>query len=226
MERFAARRLRIGSARAAASSACIACLGLMVAGCNIIGPVGYFVHGPEKIKAQYELDKERRTIVFIDDRANRLPRRALRYDIASGAQDKLAQRAGLENMIDARSAILAAGKDRRDDPVSIETIGLAAQAEVVVYASVESFALSPDGSTYSPSAALRVKVIDVSNRTRLWPEERDGKPLNVQLPPRTGTVPQSLSDLARAEAELATATGHALAQMFYTFEKQQAVSKR
>ncbi|MDX9912403.1 MAG: hypothetical protein RBS39_11285 [Phycisphaerales bacterium] len=225
MRRRTRRSAGAGAARTATLFACAALFVCAAAGCNILGPVGYFVHGPARIPAQYELDKARRTIVFIDDRGNRLPRRALRYDIAAGAQEKLIEKAGIKNMIDARSAILAAGKDRRDDPVSIESIGIAVEAEVVVYASVESFALSPDGSTFSPSASLSVKVIDITNRTRLWPDEREGKPLNVQLPPKTGTVPQSLSDVAKAEADLAKATGHALAQMFYSYEKQQAVSK-
>jgi hypothetical protein len=199
---------------------------LMLPACNILGPAGYFIHGPEKIKAQHELKRERRTIVFIDDRGNKLPRRSLRYDLAAGAQDLLISKAGMKNMIDARSAILAAGRDRRDDPVSIEAIGLATEAEVVIYATVESFSLSPDGSTYSPSVSLRVKVIDVTSREREWPEDREGMPLNVQLPPKSGTIPQSLSEVAKAESDLSKAAGQALAQMFYTFEKQQAVSKR
>ena len=44
-----------------------------LAACNIVGPMGFLVGGEERIPALYELDTDRSAVVFIDDRASRVP---------------------------------------------------------------------------------------------------------------------------------------------------------
>ncbi len=58
-------------------------------GCNILGPAILLVEGPPKVQAQFTLEKKRPTVVFVDDRASVLPRRALRQQIAAMCQNAL-----------------------------------------------------------------------------------------------------------------------------------------
>ncbi|MEX2219017.1 MAG: hypothetical protein WD749_09680 [Phycisphaerales bacterium] len=190
----------------------------VVAGCNIVGPAFYLVHGPEKTKRLYELDAKRATVVFVDDRGNRVPRRSLRLMIAQEAEKTLLKGKALEDMISADSAMAAAGNDRSDRPAPITEIGRALKADVVIYATVDQFDLSPDGATYAPAAVLRVKVIDAANDTRLWPADAAGHPLTVRMTARSRDIPTGTAARYTAEEELAKQAGMELANLFITHE--------
>lgn len=204
----------------------LACGVALTAGCNIVAPVFYIVHGPEKVPAQHELDPERPTVVFVDDRANRLPRRAMRQTIGEAAQTALMERKAVIDMIDTRGAIAASNQDKAGQAMSIVDIGKAVNAEVVVYATVDAFTLSSDGQSYSPAATLRVKVIDVVADTRVWPEEKEGYVLSLAFPTRTQDVPRTATDVRRFEEETARLVGEALAQLFYKYERAQDAGQK
>src|SRR4051812_9808950 len=87
----------------AALGTCAAIAIAALPGCNILGPAFLLVHGPEKAPAAYKLDKERSTVVFVDDRSSVLAKRALRQQIATAAQNELLKQGVLVNVIDASS---------------------------------------------------------------------------------------------------------------------------
>lgn len=194
-------------------------LGLLAApGCNIVAPVYYLVHGPEKVKASYTLDKKASIVVFIDDRGNSVPRRALRVTIGEEAEKELLKQKVVADMISTQSALAAAGTDKAGQPMSTTEIGESVKAQFVIYATVDSFSLSPDGSTFAPTTKLRVKVVDVAKDTRLWPEEPRGFPLVVRLNAKAQELPTGTSARYQAEDELAAQAGLELAQLFYDHE--------
>jgi hypothetical protein len=121
-------------------------------------------------------------------------------------------------MISAQSAIQAAGRDGPSGPVSVTEIGRNVKADIVIFATVDSFSLSPDGTSYRPVAVLRVRVIDVTKDERIWPASEEGLPVRVSLPPKTGDAPQSVGEVYKAEEELARAAGVQLAKVFYKHE--------
>ena len=196
------------------------------AGCNIVAPVFYIVHGPEKVPALHELDPKRPTVVFVDDRSNRLPRRALRLTIGESAQIALMKQEAVETMIDTRGAISASNQDRAGQAMSIVDIGKAVNAEVVVYATVDAFTLSTDGQSFSPSASLRVKVIDVVADQRVWPAEKEGHPLTLAFPTRSSDIPRTATEIRKYEDETARLVGESLAQLFYKYERTQDAGQK
>jgi hypothetical protein len=195
-------------------------------GCNIVAPAYLLIHGPEKVPAQHTLAPERPTVVFIDDRGNRLPRRALRQTIGDAAQTALLKEKVVSDLIDTRGAMAASSQDRAGQAMSIVDIGKAVKAEIVIYATVDAFTMSSDGQTYSPVASLRVKVIDVVADKRVWPEEREGHPLTLTFPPRTSDVPRNAAELRIAEEEVGRLVGLGLAQLFYDFERTQGAGQQ
>jgi hypothetical protein len=202
-------------------------LAAFLAGCNIVGPVVAIVHGPPKVAPAYRLDRKRTTVVFIDDRGNLMPRRALVVHAAKAAQDALLERRVLEDMISADSALaVVAAADASGKLIDIPEIGRRLGADVVIYAVVDRFSLTPDGVVYQPTAVVRVKVIDVAEEKRLWPEEkREGQTLTLVVPPRTEPLPSTTSGVQHAELDAADLLGRAIAQLFYEHEARASLIK-
>ena len=200
-------------------AALLACLTLLPAGCNIVGPAFYFIHGPEKTKKVFTLDPEKTAVVFIDDRGNKVPRRALRAAMAEQAEKTLLAKKVVKDMISANSALIAAGNDKHGKPVPVSEIGRAVQAQVVIYATVDAFTMTQDGNTFAPEALLRVKVVSAEDDTRLWPPMPEGYPLRVRPRPEAKDLPSSVSARYQAEDELARMAGMEIAWLFFDHDK-------
>lgn len=200
-------------------AAIVAVLGV-VAGCNIVGPAYLMVHGPEKVKAVYHLDKDRPTLIFVDDRNNHMPRRSLRLVAAQQAQDVLLKHEVLTNVIDVRPALAVASREREGQAISVVDVGRAVGAEVVIYVSVDQFTVSTDGQSISPAVTMRMRVIDVTRNERVFPLDHPrGWSFGVRTHPKAGYAPIERGDLIQAENMLAQQAGLAIAQLFYDHEK-------
>ncbi len=199
----------------------------LLPGCNIIGAGIYLVEGPATIDAKFTLPEARPTIVFVDDRANRLPRRALRQSIAETAQNTLLKKGKVTDAIDTRAVLAAAARETAAEPMDMVSLAKAAQAEILIYVTVDSFTLSPDGSTYLPQASLRVKVLDVlKEEPRLWPEEYEGFPMTVTMSERTGELPTTPAALLRSQDAFAAVVGESVAELFFEHPAKKPVSER
>lgn len=207
----------------AAAALLIGAAGLLTASCNIAGPAYYFIHGPEKAKKLYELDSKQTAVVFIDDRMSRVPRRASRVAIGEQAEQSLLKEKVVKDMVSAQSAIQAAGTDREGKPAAITEVGLAVKADVVIYATVDEFTLTRDGQSLSPTASLRVKVVDIAGGKRLWPESPAGHVVTVRLSPKTGDLPTSTAARFAAEDELARQAGQEIAWLFTDHEAPRGI---
>jgi hypothetical protein len=200
-------------------AAALGALTIIPAGCNIVGPAFFFIHGPEKAKKLHGLDAEKTTVVFVDDRQSRVPRRVLRVTMAEEAEKTLLQKRVVKDMISAQSALQAAGSDKHGKPIPISEIGRAVQAEVVIYATVDRFTLSSDGQTFAPEAEVRVKVMSVHDEKRLWPEDPAGHALLVRAIPQARDMPANVSARYQAEDELARRVGLEIAWLFFDHDK-------
>lgn len=189
-------------------------------GCNIVAPAYYLVHGPEKTKAVHTLDAKKTTVVFIDDRQNRIPRRALRIAIGEEAEKQLLKERAVQDVVSTQSAMAAAGRDTNSGPAPIVDVGRNIKADVVIYATVDGFALSQDGATFRPEAVARVKVIDVASEKRVWPADDVGYVVSTVMAARPGYTPTSTGEIYKAEEELARALGTDIARLFFTHEAQ------
>ncbi len=197
-----------------------------LAGCNIAGPALYLLHGPEKIPRVFELDKDRPTVIFIDDRAMNIQRTPTRERIAAAAERALLDHGAVTRIIDSRAAAAVVTNEPRGKLMAISEIGRKVGAEVVIYVTPDSFALSADGQTFAPSAQLRVKILDAVADKRVWPEDRKGHLLTVSASTRQGTTPSEAAEVREAEDKFAELVGLRLAQMFYSREADTVADER
>jgi hypothetical protein len=185
-------------------------------GCNYVGAAYVLVKGPEKTPAAFMLERDRPTVVFVDDRANVLARRTLRTQIAKVAQDTLLKEGVITNVIDTAAAMQAALRESSGEPLDITTLGRQVQAEIVIYVTMDSFVLSTDGETFSPEAKAHVKVIDTKLAKRVFPlDKKEGHPVDVRLKLASGTVPKNGTEQINALNELADRTGLEVAEVFF-----------
>ena len=211
-----------------AACTALAVVTLSIGGCNILGPAASVIAGPGKVEREYELDRNRKTTILIDDPSNKVAQRRLRALIGERAQETLMRRKLVleSNMIDTRSAMAAAAQGTESEPITITEIADTVGAEIIVYAVVTDFAISPDGITYQPSATMRVIVVDATSREQLWPESPEGFPVTVEppaSPDRSALASRTAAfDSMQSLAELA---GEGLAQVFYTMERPQSVRR-
>lgn len=208
----------------------IATLGLgtlTMTACNIVGPAALLIEGPPTTPAMHELAKEAPTIVFIDDRASRLGRRSLRLVMAEQTTRDLIDRANMTAMISPRAALDAATGESPSDPTDLSTLTKNAQAQVMVYATIDRFTISGDGISFSPACVMRVKVIDVAaENPRNWPEEFKGHTLVVPFAQSPRALPRSAAELAALEESVAQQAGKALARLFFKWETREATDPR
>jgi hypothetical protein len=198
---------------------------LFVPGCNILGPAYYFIKGPPKQPRQHTLDANRPTVIFIDDRLSVLPRRTLRTAIADRAETDLLRNKVLVNMIDNASIQAAAARDTGEQGSSIVRLGQSVEAEVIIYVWMDSFGLTPDGSTFQPFATARVKVIDtVAKESRVWPESFEGHLVGVTPRVRASEVPTTAAAQSKAQEELAAQLGTAIGYLFYDADTRESIS--
>ena len=202
----------------------IAALALLPSpGCNIVTPVAYAIHGPGKVEPQYTLDETLRTVVFVDDPSSRMTQRRLRYSIAQNATKELLAKRILVDMIDPRGILTAASNEQYGQQMSITELGRSVDADIVIYAVVTDFSMSPEVGAYLPRASMRVKIMDTRTGERVWPADERGHLMNVQMPQRPGTGPATTGDRVEIEQALADRAGLGLAQLFYKHEVTETV---
>jgi hypothetical protein len=201
---------------------------LALPGCNLVGPAAYFISGPAKVKPQFQLPADRPAVVFIDDRGSVLPSRSMRQRIAKAAERTLldGKAVGKSEIISSDALIPVAMQERFGRPSGIAQLGEKVGAQIVVYATVDSFLLSPDGQEFTPVATARVKVVDAKTRARLWPEnDTEWAPVEARVQTKTAAMPRTLSERTLAEHELADQLGRNIARLFVEYVPEE-VAKR
>ncbi|MFN8817160.1 MAG: hypothetical protein ACK5ZV_10500 [bacterium] len=215
---------RCTSAARLGALALLALGGLVLPGCNIVGPALLLVHGPEKVKPAYTLPEKRSVVVFIDDRENLMGTRAARDAMGKAADDALLKSKAAADVIQSRMTQVAVRSDRRDNLMTITEVGRAVKAQVVIYVRVRNFGLSQDGQSFSPLADLGVRVVDADADEQLWPpKEADEREYLLAVRPRGGVapLPTNRAEDLQSRIALAQSAGLAVAQMFYEHEARE-----
>lgn len=196
---------------------------LSLGGCNIVGGAALLVGGPEKTPAVYELPEKTKTVVFIDDRASVVSNRATRQRIATTTEATMLEGGAVTGDLVASESILRiTASERFGKPRGIAEVGRDVGADTVIYATVDQFSLTQDGTSLSPLAVLRVKVIKAADSTRLFPAApQEWFTLEVKMPARPTGVAKSAGEQARMEQELADETGKRLGRLFFKHVKNE-----
>jgi len=189
----------------------------LLAGCNVVAPVAYAIHGPGNVEPQVELDETQSVVIFIDDPSSKIAQRRLRYTMADVASRKLLEKKVVLDVIDSRTILSASSKERHGERLSISELGKGVGADLVIYAVVTNFSISAEEGTFLPVTSLRVKIIDVASGERVWPASESGFLVDVRLPQRPNAAGQDRGRLA-IETQLADQAGVAIAQLFYKHE--------
>lgn len=196
---------------------------LVPAGCNIIVPAAYILEGPPKIDAAFTLPAEKRTVVFVDDTRNHLPRTALRTRIGDKVATLLLEQVIVTEAISSADAMQVARRyDTESKRLAIAQIGEEVGAETMIYVKIESFLLSPDGVTPRPVAEVTVKVLDIAAAKRIFPEQGDeGAKVVAQLREQQLEAYKSSAGRRDMEDALADEVGSDVAGLFFAHEKRE-----
>jgi len=195
----------------------------LVAGCNILNPAIFILEGPPSNEAQYTLP-DRPTVVFVDDRKNLLPRTQLRTIIGDRVAGDLMRQELVSATITSRDAVAVARREESvAKPLSIAEIGEKVGAEVVIYVQIGSFNLAEPGNMPRPNGYALVKVIDATNRARLFPTDAGDSGVQVNSTMREVSMDLYNSQAGRRsiEDQLADNLGDRIAKLFYKHEKNE-----
>lgn len=191
--------------------------------CNVVTPVAYVIMGPPTVEPEIELP-DVPTVVFIDDRQNVVNPVSLRKVIADRCAQELMTQKVLTTMISSQDAMaIASKKDRSSEVMSIEQIGEAVGAKQVIYIEMVQFTETPDGAIVAPTAACRVKVLDVENRRRIYPPEgavEGSRFLHMSLAPMDPNVLRTSSGRLAVFNALANEVGMRVSLLFFEHDSK------
>lgn len=221
----------LGTAGRVLIMAGVLCCAMTPGACNYAGPALWLM-SDDRTPAVHRLDPKRSVVVFVDDRRSVLPTRLIRQRISTAAEQRILS----ETLVEARvisweSLQSVVTAERFSKPLSIAEIGRAVEAEQVIYATVDQFALTPDGLQFAPSARMRVKVIDATTGDRLFPKAGDGGgaeaayTLGIAEKVRAAGLPKSNAERMKAEQELADELGRRLGELFFKHSSRDPNSK-
>ncbi len=202
------------------------CALALLSACNILGPVMYFAAGPPDVEARYEINDADTAVIFVDDRRSAVPTRSARRTIGVTAEREMLANEAVGDMIRTADVMAVVAREDYSTPLGIAEVGQAVGADVVVYATIDAFTISPDGQSLAPKGIMRVKIIRSEDSERLWPvDNKLGASVEVALARRTGPAPRDPAELARVERELAEAMGDQLARLFYTYSQDSSKTR-
>ena len=193
---------------------------LLVAGCNYLLPASYIIEGPPKAPAAFELPSKR-TVVIVDDKINRMPRVALRVGIGDSVGTHLLENNVVPETITTRDAVaLIRRMDTASKPVSIQRICESLGAEQVVYVEIDEFNLSGGREEGGPEAVALIKVLDITNGSRLWPTA-GSEAVQSSLQDINPSLIATSAGRREVEDKLAEKLGEDIAKLFYAHERRE-----
>ena len=214
-------RLEIFSTQSRAIAIVVMCAAvLLVAGCNYLLPASYIIEGPPKAPAAFELPSKR-TVVIVDDKINRMPRVALRVGIGDSVGTHLLENNVVPETITTRDAVaLIRRMDTASKPISIQRICESLGAEQVVYVEIDDFNLSGGREEGGPEAVALIKVLDITNGSRLWPTA-GSEAVQSSLQDINPSLIATSAGRREVEDKLAEKLGEDIAKLFYAHERRE-----
>lgn len=196
-------------------------------GCDALGAVAQVVTPPEKIEAKYPLP-DKATLIVVDDPRGLVNSPSTLRRIASATR----------SVLEAEEVVVLGGFVGQDElagyreelgdkysTTSLAALALHLNAKQVIHAEVTGFQVELGGNVIRPAISLNVKVFDLDQRARAFPQSRDpetGVDLGATSYPLSSKLPASdLTGQSAARSiavrNLADQTGRDIARLFFTW---------
>jgi hypothetical protein len=143
-------------------------------GCAIIGwPVAAF-SPPEKVPAEYKPPRGKTYLVFVDDILSPVTYEAVKGQITGELNERLETHGIASETVDYSDVVKLVSATPEFNRLSVSEVGRKLGADVVVYVEVNRFELREyeNTSTWDGRMKVSVRVVDVAEQRRLWPEGR------------------------------------------------------
>ena len=189
---------------------------LTMGGCNYLGPAYYLASPEPEIDAEYLLE-DRPTVVFVDESANELGGMANQQIVGKTISQALLDEEVVTVVYEPRAANAVARQERHGEPMALGDIGRAVGADQIICVQVLQFQPFPTYGQTRPIAQLRVKVLDIPHRLRLYPTDDElWRHLTVTLP----QMPEEVGNASKRrelESMLAREIGINVARLFHDY---------
>ena len=194
---------------------------LLLSACNILAPASYVVGGTGMNPAEHELD-EMKTLVFVDDRKNVLPRTVLRVNLSEDISLLLLELELVPGTVDPGDAMaMVRSRERNGQIMSIESIARDAGVKQVLFIEMESFGQLQRSADLRPNASCLIRVMHFGQGGRVYPtgdiEDPDGgtRRVSVQLREVAPSQMRSTADRRRIEASVIQQLAANVTKLFY-----------
>jgi hypothetical protein len=187
----------------------------LLSSCNIAAIAAYLTSPDPSQDALYKLPNVS-TVVFVDDRRNVMHPIRLRRVIAEQITNELLSKKILTTMISPRDAMrVSATNDKYNEPLPVNELGKAVGASVVIYVEMTAFGLTSDGHTANPRTSCSIRVIDVINKSRLFPTDEAAFIVSESMKHIGPNRVTSSAEARELAEELAVKLGNTIAKVFY-----------
>lgn len=176
-------------------------------GCALIAwPIAAF-SPPEMEPAVYEPPRDKTYLVFVDDVAAPVEYEGVKRELTEQLGGRLEEHKIASRTIDYGDMVRLVSATPNFQELAISEVGRQLGADIVVYVQINRFELYEyaNSSTWNGLLEASVRVVDVKEQKRLWPQDRPaGWPLDpVHLPQVELETRDQASRMARMLAERA-----------------------
>ncbi len=191
---------------------------LVSGGCTGIGWLAHVLLPLPKVKALYEIPKNKTMLVFVDADPSQQEYEPIVVELTQRLNDQLEANKIVKKTIPYRRLLTLSASDPDFNNLHINEVGQKLGADLVLYVQIEKFQLR--GQQIAPLwegvFETSIRVVDVSYG-RLWPKDRTGGyPLpQVRTPMEAEMSPDHRVKLARRLADL---MADKIAKCFYKHE--------
>jgi hypothetical protein len=172
------------AARRAAPAVLLTLVGL-VAGCQVLGPIAYYLRPQEIQEPQYEFPLGSRVAMVVEARDPRYENPVFNEALHQRAVTMLREGKSQATILPLR----AVTDLRQDNPDfarwSLQRIGRELNADHVLYVRIDRLVIrpAPEYPILTPEVELRLKLISVNEpavHARIWPEAKEGHPISCR----------------------------------------------
>ena len=208
--------IRCGYRQVLPAAALVAMAAPLMVGCAVVGYTATILQPPKKVKAKFDLPKDGRTLVFVDDAGHETAYEGIKRELtehlnrALNGKELVKETVPYEELSNLR---LATPEFNR---LAIGEVGRRLGAELVIYVEITRFSLKDTDADVMWNGRLEVAVaVKRVGQGWLWPKDRVGG-YPVEPVVREPAASTSEGYGRRLAAVLAATMADRIAKLFYT----------